>query len=110
MEIKPLSISEQLRAVQNIDGINSIDKQGIKGVAQPEKHSFAEFFKEKLSEVNQLGLDADRRIQDAVTGKESNPHSTLIAIQKADISFRLLMSVKERIVQAYQQVIRTPIG
>lgn len=72
--------------------------------------SFGDLLINKLQEVNQLNLEADQLVQQAVAGEDVNPHTTLIALQKADISFNLLMSVKERIVQAYQEVLRMPIG
>ena len=72
--------------------------------------SFGEFLMDKVKESNDLSLKADSMIQQTIAGGNVSPHNTLVALQKADISFRLMMSVKERIVQAYQEIMRTPIG
>ena len=105
MEIKPISMSDQLRMVKGVEGIKEQDSSST-----GQSRAFTEFLKESLAETNRLGLEADQGIQDVISGKDVESHSVLIALQKADVSFKLLMSVKERLVQAYQQVIRTPIG
>lgn len=103
--------AEQLRMLERGSGIKP--PKSIISEQQDEntpKTSFADMLKNQIGEVNKLGIEADQAIQDAVAGKEDNPHTTMIAMQKADISFRLLLSVKERIEQAYQQIVRTQIG
>ena len=81
-------------------------------ISEPEpkgQRSFSDFFSEQLNELNELGLESDRAIARRLEGRETNPHATLLALQRAEISFQLMMSVKRRIEQAYQEIIRTPI-
>ena len=111
MEIKALSMADQLRTIRPVEniipkGIGETPKSGEhsgKGV------SFAEFLSQQFNEANRLGLEADKAITRSAMGEEANPHDTVIAVQKADIALTLLMSVKERIERAYQEIIRTPI-
>ncbi len=109
MSKMPISMSEHFSRADSIRGITQ-EKPKATEETQSGQATFGEFFLDKLEEVNELNLEADNLVQQAVAGKDVSPHTTLIALQKADISFRLLMSVKERIVQAYQEVLRMPIG
>ncbi len=110
MEIKGLSMTDELRMIRGVESIYPKKGAGLPEGDGPGKVSFAEFLEQQVSEVNRLGLESDYKIQQAVTDGDVNPHETMIAVQKADISFRLMMSVKEKLIQAYQQLIRTPIG
>ena len=79
--------------LKNISGVEGIVTPGPKKAEQDPSgiNSFGEMLTDKLKEVNELNVQADKMVQQAVTGGEVNPHNTLIALQKADISFRLLM-------------------
>ena len=111
MEIKAIPMTEELKMMRGVQGVQEvIPRPNDSSVDKTQQRSFGDFMVQQLEEVNSSGLEADKKVQDALQGKEVNPHETLIALQKADVTFQLLMAVKERVVQAYQQVIRTPIG
>ena len=97
---------DNLKAIQGIKGISAppapVQSSGGEGGV-----SFADILKDKFAETNRLGLEADRSVERAALGLESSPHATLIAVQKAEISMSLLMSVKERLERAYQELVRT---
>jgi flagellar hook-basal body complex protein FliE len=107
MEIKGLSLLDNLRAIQGVQGITTPRGKSEQSGDKSGGVSFAEIFKEKIEETNRLGIEADRAIERAALGQESNPHSTLIAVQKAEISLSLMLSVKDRIERAYQELVRT---
>lgn len=71
--------------------------------------SFAKELSGALDEVNKLQLDADRAIEDLVTGKTKNIHETMIALSKAELAFKLTMQVRNKVVEAYQEVMRTAV-
>lgn len=110
MEIKGLSMLDQLKMIKGVEGI--VPKKTEIDTPEPsggKKVSFAEFLSNQMSEVNNSGLEAEKAIQRSVMGQETNPHETLIAVQKADISLSLMMSIKDRIERAYQEIIKTPV-
>lgn len=108
MEIKPLSLADQLRMIKGVEPIQQ-PRTG-ESSATSNKPSFLNFLEKSVNEANELGLDVDRKIRDTIEGTAANPHETIIAIQKADISFRLMLAVKDQLEQAYQQIMRTSIG
>lgn len=108
MEIKGLPLTDQLRMLKGVEPMSPRSTQGV--VDPAKKQDFLDFLKTQLNEVNNIGLEADKKIQDTIEGRVANPHETIIAIQKADVSFKLMMSVKDQLEQAYQQIMRTSIG
>ena len=54
--------------------------------------------------MQQVQNEADQKVTDLVTGKGEDIHSAMAAVEKADLSFQLVMQVRNKIVQAYQQV------
>lgn len=102
------SFAEELKMLRGIEPITPTQKPGAIGGSKGA--SFGDFLEKQLSEVNELGLDVEKKMQAAIEGKASNPHEVQIAIQKADVAFKLMLSVKDQLEQAYQTVMRTSIG
>ena len=71
--------------------------------------SFADTLAQSLDKVNTMQKQADVAIQDFVAGDTRNIHETMIAVGKADLAFRLTMQVRNKIVEAYQEVMRTQV-
>lgn len=71
--------------------------------------SFADTLKNYITKVDNLHKEADEAILDLAAGKSKNIHETMLAIQKADISFRLMMQVRNKIIEAYQEVMRMSV-
>jgi flagellar hook-basal body complex protein FliE len=68
--------------------------------------SFGETLKDAISTVNELQKQSDQEIQKLMTGESEDIHTTIIAMQKADLSFQMMMQVRNKIVQAYQEIMR----
>jgi flagellar hook-basal body complex protein FliE len=71
--------------------------------------SFAGVLKSSLAEVNQLQQKADAAITALATGDKASLHDTMIAMEQADVSFRLMMQVRNKIVEAYQEIMRMQV-
>jgi flagellar hook-basal body complex protein FliE len=71
--------------------------------------SFSTFLKNAINDVNQDQLQAEKSVQDYISGKETNLHNTLISLEKADLSFKLMMEVRSKLMDAYQQIMRTSV-
>lgn len=73
------------------------------------KVSFADTLAESLNKVNQIQQEADKSIEKLVAGKTQNIHETMLAVGKADTAFRMTMQVRNKIVEAYQEVLRMQV-
>ena len=81
------------------------------GPAQPARAGGASFGEElgrAIGAVEQAQLDADAEARKVALGA-GNLHETAIALEKADISMRVLTKVRNKIVEAYQEVMRMSV-
>ena len=78
-------------------------------VTEEGSKSFGAVLKDSLSQVNHLQHEADQAIQELATGGKATLHDTMLALQKADLSFKLMMQVRNKIVEAYQEVLRMSV-
>lgn len=67
---------------------------------------FADHLKATVMNANTLQHNSSTAQQELATGKNGNIHETLIAMSKADVSFRMVMQVRNKIINAYQEVMR----
>jgi flagellar hook-basal body complex protein FliE len=70
---------------------------------------FGGVLKEALSDINQLQIDADKAINKVTLGQSGSIHEAMIALEKADISFRTMMQVRNKILEAYQEIMRMQV-
>jgi flagellar hook-basal body complex protein FliE len=71
--------------------------------------SFDEILIDSIDQVNRLQVEADSNISDLTTGKQPDIHRTMIAMEKASISFELLMQIRNKVISAYDRIMRMPI-
>lgn len=83
----------------------AVEKNSVESVESSEG-SFGDFIKQAVSEVNHAQKEADSAIQKLATGNSQDIHQTMIAMEKADVSFKMLMQVRDKIVAAYQEIMR----
>ncbi len=68
--------------------------------------TFGTMLARSLNEVNQLHAAADDAVQKLAAGKQTDIHQTMIAMEKADVAFQLLMQVRNKIISAYETIMR----
>ena len=71
--------------------------------------SFGDVLKSSLAEVNRLQKQADAAITELAKGDKVSLHETMIAMEQADVSFKLMMEVRNKIVEAYQEIMRIQV-
>lgn len=80
-----------------------------KPASSPESGSFEGLLKQSLNDVNELQLKADQAVRQLATGQQQDIHNTMIAMEKADIAFRLLMQIRNKVIAAYETVMRIQV-
>lgn len=70
---------------------------------------FAGVLKQAISDVNQLQNAADDQIAGLMKGESKDLHGTVLAVQRADSSFRMMMAVRNKIVEAYKEISKSAI-
>lgn len=66
---------------------------------------FADLFTDAVGQVNQLEAQAQHAVTGLLTGTGVDVHQAMIASEKANMAFELALSVRNKAVQAYEQVI-----
>jgi len=70
---------------------------------------FSSVLEKVINKVDNDYKESDKAIQNFVSGKDTNLHSTLISLEKADVSFQLMMKVRGKLMEAYHEVMRTQV-
>ncbi len=71
--------------------------------------SFKDVLSDAVGEVQRLQNDADTAIRQLVSGEVKDITDAMVAIEKADVSFQTMMAVRNKIVAAYEEVIRMQV-
>lgn len=65
---------------------------------------FANVLRSAIDQVEELQSSSDQQVSALLQGEKGDVHNVMIAIEKADVAFQLMMQVRNKIVGAYQQV------
>lgn len=99
-------MSEQF--IQAIAAIGDTPAAAAPDAAAPTAQ-FSKLVSEGLASVNQQLLASEAGLQQLATGNVENLHQVMIQLQEAKLSFDLLMQVRSRLLEAYQDVMRMQI-
>ena len=61
-----------------------------------------------VDQVNQLQSEASMKVSTMLSGNGQDVHSAMIAVQKAELAFELMVEMRNKIVSAYQEISRIP--
>lgn len=74
-----------------------------------EKETFGNVLKESIDKVNKLQNEADKAIEGLAKGEHNNIHNTMIAVEKANLSFNMMLQVRNKLLAAYEEIMRTQV-
>ena len=77
---------------------------GSVGAAPQGQAAFKDFLLQSIDQVNGMQTDANHAVQTLMTGGDVNPAEVLTTVQKADLAFRMMLQIRNKLVQAYQEV------
>lgn len=71
--------------------------------------SFADTLKDAVKSVNQIQQTADQKMQDLAVGKSHDIAGVMLASEKADIALKLMVQVRNKIIEAYQDIMKMQV-
>ena len=77
---------------------------GAQNSAGSQEGGFADALRDAIHQVDELQSASDQQVSSLLHGDQAEMHNVMIAIEKADVAFQLMMQVRNKIVNAYQQV------
>lgn len=93
--------------------MNGIEMHGVLKPVAPHREAgapqgdggFGDVIAQAVKKVGDMEQKADRSVADLMQGK-ADVHETMIALQKADLSMRMLLTVRNKVVEAYREIMR----
>jgi flagellar hook-basal body complex protein FliE len=82
------------------------DRLGASANAEPSSgmDAFAGVLAKQVRDVNTMQVDANDMVHSLLTGGDVNEAEVLTAVQKADLAFRMLLQVRNKLIEAYREV------
>jgi flagellar hook-basal body complex protein FliE len=99
------AIDTAASALTSLTGASGSPGTALSGGQAASPAPFADLFTDAVGQVNQLQDQAHTAVAGLMTGTGVDVHQAMIATQKADMAFELALAVRNKAVQAYQQVI-----
>jgi len=60
--------------------------------------------KNSIEEVSRLQQDASKAVEDLATGKTENVTGVMSAVEKSDLAFKTLLSIRSKLMEAYEEI------
>lgn len=100
----------QISAIPDVSAVSaSFPAQPAAAPAKNPATGFSQLMEEMVGKVGEMQNDADRAIQELATGQGQGLHEVMLAVEKASVSFQMLTQVRNRAVEAYQEIMRMPV-
>lgn len=71
--------------------------------------SFGDVLKDSIKKVVELEKEADKEVEKLVKMENTDVQTTMIAIEKADLSFQMMMQIRNKIISAYEEIMRMQV-
>jgi flagellar hook-basal body complex protein FliE len=106
-----LNVSNISSIVQNgnIEEIFGKNPTPVEPSSGNKEASFSDVLENSIEKVNTYQNQADTAIKEMIAGRNKNIHETMLTIERADTSLKLMMQVRNKILDAYKEIIRMQI-
>lgn len=78
-------------------------KPASKGAA----NGFEDIMQEAMGKLNQVQSDAEKAVKELASG--GDPSQAIIAMEKADMNFQLMVEVRNKLISAYEEIMRMQV-
>jgi flagellar hook-basal body complex protein FliE len=98
------SVSSEARVAKEMQN------QGMASHSLPDAGTtFSDVLRDSVDKVNLYQTQADTAVKELVAGKNKNIHETMLTIERADTSLKLMMQVRNKILDAYKEIMRMQV-
>lgn len=103
-----MQINQLNSSLPNISSINGNSNQGkIENLSKED--NFEKYLKKAIQEMNELQIQSDKATSMFAEGKKIDLHEVMIAGQKASISMQAALEIRNKAVEAYQEIMRMQV-
>jgi len=99
---------------KNIQSVGQLSTSDLlqsknRSTAKVEGSSFGDVLKKSIGEVNDMQKAGEKAMEDMATGQVKDLHQAALAIDKAEMSMKLMLEVRNKAINAYKEILRTQI-
>ncbi len=88
--------------------LNNVNMQ--KPVEENNKEtSFSKVISDAINKVNEAQVTADQKVEGLINGDDVNMHDVMLSMQESQLSMQLLIEVRNKVVEAYQEINRVQL-
>ncbi|WP_250673008.1 flagellar hook-basal body complex protein FliE [Paraclostridium ghonii] len=98
-----------INTISNIAPNNNLLTGTSKAGKIEKENSFGDVIKEALDKVNDKQVQSNQKIQDLIKGENVSMHDVMLSAQEAQLSMQLMLEVRNKIYEAYQELNRVQL-
>lgn len=98
---------EELRGIGGVDGGTGMGTRQLQHIGTGE--SFAELLGKAVGSVDNAMKESDQQIENFIAGKTDNVHDVMISMQRAQLSFQMMVEIRNKAIEAYHEISRMQI-
>jgi flagellar hook-basal body complex protein FliE len=88
------------------ESLNLRESSNVGGVDQK---TFGDFLKESVGQVNEMQQEANVAMQKLASGESKDLHETLLTVEKAEIAFKTMGQIRNKVIDTYREMMRMQI-
>jgi flagellar hook-basal body complex protein FliE len=81
----------------------------VGGPGRPTGPGFAETLKQAVADVTRAQQEAETAARAFATGQTTDVAATMIAVERANVTFQLMLQIRNRLLEAYQEIQRVQV-
>lgn len=90
--------------------LQEMAKEGLSPTPESSSSTgFGKMLSESIEKVNQYQADSDRAVKELVAGRNKNIHETMLTMERADTSLKLMMQVRNKVLEAYREIMKMQV-
>lgn len=96
----------EINSIGSVGGNGGIERKKGPDSVSSNGVSFKDTLKGLMNDVNEMQLKADESIQKMVSGEINDVHQVMTSVEEANTAFNMMMEIRNKVLDAYQEVMR----
>lgn len=98
-----------IESIGAVPAIMSLDRPETNNIISKPGADFSSWLNQQIAEVNDQIQVADRQVNRLAAGQADNLHDVMLSLEKAKMSFELMLQVRNKVLEGYQEIMRMQI-
>lgn len=99
----------EIKNINSLSTVRELANRKIQDHAKSETNGFGNVIKDYLKAVDEDSKIATEKVQNVLVNKEENIHEAMVALEEASISFQMMLEVRNKLLESYQELKRIQV-